>query len=100
MTPRRKLAIASWAAPQEGNIYGKLTVNADNALKYIEHLRNTTGEKVTITTLVGKAAGMALAQAPSLNGRILFDAYRPYDTVDLAFLVALDEGKNLSLIHI
>lgn len=29
---RRKLAIATWASPREGNIYGKLTVDATERL--------------------------------------------------------------------
>ncbi|MCA9698057.1 MAG: 2-oxo acid dehydrogenase subunit E2 [Myxococcales bacterium] len=96
MTVRRKLAIATWSSPREGNIYGKLTVDAENALRYIEHLRQTTGEKVTMTHLVGKASALALAQAPTLNGYIRFGAYRQHQSVDLAFLVALEDGKNLA----
>lgn len=96
MTVRRKLAIATWSAPREGNIYGKLTVDATAALAYLDWLRATTGEKVTITHLVGKAVGMALAKAPSLNGYLRLGSYVPHDTVDVAFLVALEEGENLA----
>ena len=92
---RRKLAIATWAAPREGNIYGKLTVDAGPALAFLDKVRAQTGEKVTITHLVGRAVALALAQAPTLNGRIVWGAYRPFDTVDVAFLVAL-EGMGLS----
>ncbi len=96
MTPRRKLAIATWDAPREGNIFGKLTVDATQALAYIAHLRETTGEKVTITHLVGKAVAMALKEAPGLNGLIRFGAFVPHKTVDIAFLVTLEGGKNLA----
>ena len=96
MTVRRKLAIATWSAPREGNIYGKLTVDATQALAYIQWLRETTGEKVTITHLVGCACGRALAQTPSLNGRIFMGQYFPHETVDLSFLVVLEGGKNLA----
>ncbi len=96
MTVRRKLAIATWGPPSEGNIYGKLTLDATEALAYLEHLRATTGEKVSMTHLVGKAVGMALKKAPDLNGRILFGRYVPHTSVDIAFLVTLDDGKNLA----
>ena len=66
---RRKLAIASYGAPREGNIYGTLRLDASPALKYIEYLRQTTGRKVSITHLVGKAVGMGLAATPTLNGQ-------------------------------
>lgn len=100
MTLRRKLAIATWSAPREGNIYGKVTLDATEALKYIEHLRVTTGEKITITHLVGKAVGLALAQAPTLNGRIVFDRFVPFRTVDIAYLVALEGGDNLGKVKV
>lgn len=93
---RRKLAIATWSAPREGNILGRIQIDATEALRYLEHVRATTGEKVTITHLVGKAVAMGLAAAPDLNGRILFGRYLPHDTVDVTWLVALEDGKNLA----
>ncbi len=93
---RRKIAIATWSSPREGNIYGKLTVNADQILAYVEHLRATSGEKVTLTSLVGKAAALALRKVPSLNGYLRFGRYVPHDTVDISFLVSLQGGRNLA----
>ncbi len=96
MSTRRKLAIASYSAPREGNIYGKLTVDAGPALAYLEKLRAETGERVSITHLVGRAAALALARAPTLNGRILWGKFKPFESVAIAFLVALEEGKDLA----
>ena len=76
MTVRRKLAIATWGPPREGNIYGKLTVDATNALLWLDHVRKTTGEKVTITHFVGRVVGEALAQAPSC---LLYTSPSPRD---------------------
>lgn len=95
-TLRRKLAIASWSAPSEGNIYGKLTVDASAALAYLAHLEDTTGEKVTITHLVGKAVGEALAREPSLNGYLRLGRYVPHDEVSVAFLVSMADGSDLA----
>ena len=39
---------------------------------------------------------MALAQSPGLNGIIRFGRYVQHPTVDVAYLVALEEGKNLA----
>ena len=96
MSTRRKLAIASWSAPHEGNIYGKLTIDAGPALAWMEAKRARTGEKLSITHLVGKACALALHRAPSLNGRILFGSFVPHTSVDIAFLVALEDGKDLA----
>lgn len=96
MSIRRKIAIASWSSPREGNIYGKLSMDMTNVLKYINFLRTSTGEKITITHVVGRAAALALAACPDLNGRIFMGNYYPHDTVDLAFLVSLEGGKDLA----
>ncbi|MEI6789855.1 MAG: 2-oxo acid dehydrogenase subunit E2 [Myxococcaceae bacterium] len=96
MNTRRKLAIATWSSPREGNIYGKLTIDATNALAYLQDLNQKTGIKTTITHLVGRATGLALKSAPDLNGRIVFGGYVPHETVDLAFLVALPHNQDLA----
>jgi pyruvate/2-oxoglutarate dehydrogenase complex dihydrolipoamide acyltransferase (E2) component len=93
---RRKLAIATWNRPMEGNIYGKMVVDAQPALDYIAKKREDNGIKVTITHIVGAAVARALAQAPGLNGKILFGKYYPHKMVDIAFLVSLEDGKNLA----
>lgn len=93
---RRKLAIASWGAPREGNIYGKLTLNAAPALAYLDEVRERTGEKVTITHLVGKAVGRALELEPSLNGYIRFGRFHQHDDVALTFLVSMADGSDLA----
>ena len=93
---RRKLAISTWSAPREGNIYGKLTIDVTQARRYLSWLREKTGLKVTITHLVGKAAAVALGRAPGLNGVIRMGRYVRHPTVDISFLVALEEGRNLA----
>lgn len=92
---RRKMAIATWSAPREGNIYGKLSIDMSNALSYLSYLRKLYEEKVTITHMIGKAAGLAFAQCPDINGRIFLGKYIPHKTVDIAFLVSVDGGKDL-----
>jgi pyruvate/2-oxoglutarate dehydrogenase complex dihydrolipoamide acyltransferase (E2) component len=96
MTTRRKLAIATWSEPREGNIYGKLTVDVDRLLDWLAKERERTGVKVTVTHAVGKAVGKALAAAPGLNGRIAWGGFVPHDNVSVTFLVVLDEGSDLA----
>jgi pyruvate/2-oxoglutarate dehydrogenase complex dihydrolipoamide acyltransferase (E2) component len=95
-TLRRKLAIASWSSPKEGNIYGKVTVDATEALAYLEQVREETGERVTLTHLVGKAVAAALAEEPTLNGYIRLGRYVPHDEVAIAFLVSMEDGSDLA----
>ena len=53
MSTRRKLAIATWGAPREGNIYGKMTLDATEALEHLERLSDEAGVKVTMTLFGG-----------------------------------------------
>ncbi|MBI2375358.1 MAG: 2-oxo acid dehydrogenase subunit E2 [Deltaproteobacteria bacterium] len=96
MSTRRKLAIATWDAPREGNIYGKLTLDAGRVLDWIEEERKRTGEKITITHVVGKACALALHRAPTLNGRIFLGSYRPFKDVSVSFLVSVEGGNDLA----
>ena len=82
---RRKLAIATWDAPRESNIYGRMVLDIEPALAYVDHLRKTSGEKVTLTTVIGKAVAMALRATPSLNGYIRLGSYVQHEKVSVAF---------------
>lgn len=93
---RRKLAIATWSAPSEGNIFGKLQLDACEVIAYLDWLRAQSGEKVTLTHFIGVAVGRALAKSPGLNGVIRLGSYVPKSTVDIAYLVALEGGANLA----
>lgn len=93
---RRKLAIASYRPPAEPNIFGRLDLDATAALTYLDEVRRRTGEKVTITHLVGRATGAALAEEPTLNGRIRMGRYIPNERVSLAFLVTMADGSDLA----
>ncbi len=95
MSTRRKLAIATWGAPREGNIYGRLALDTEEVDRYLAWVRRTSGEKITLTAFVGACVARALAATPSLNGRIWLGRYVPHETVAVSFLVALEEGGDL-----
>lgn len=99
MSTRKKLAIATWSSPREGNIYGKLTLDLTKTLQYIDILRQK-GQRITITHIVGNAAGKALKRTPDLNGRIVWGRYVPHETADIAFLVSLDGGGDLAKVKV
>ena len=92
---RRKLILSTWRSPKEGNIYGKLTVDAKVALSYLNYRSCITGQKHTITHFVGRAIGEAIKRTPDINGFIRFGRFVPHKDVSLSFLVALEGGKNL-----
>jgi pyruvate dehydrogenase E2 component (dihydrolipoamide acetyltransferase) len=100
MSVRRKMAIATWQRGREGNIYGKLSLNGTELDAYIKYKRTELGKRVTVTHVVGKAIGMALKSSPGLNGIIRRGRYVPHPEVSVAFLVALEDGKNLAKVKV
>jgi pyruvate/2-oxoglutarate dehydrogenase complex dihydrolipoamide acyltransferase (E2) component len=100
MSLRRKIAIATWGSPREGNIYGKVVVDARPALEYIQKLRETHGEHVTVTHLVTRALALTLKEPIDLNGYISFGQFIAHKTVDLSVVVAMNGGKNLSMVKL
>lgn len=100
MSTRRKLAIATWAPPSEGNIYGRIALDTEAVNQYLAWLQQTKGEKATLTAFVGACVARALAETPSLNGRIWLGRYRPHDSVAISFLVALEEGGDLGKVKV
>jgi pyruvate dehydrogenase E2 component (dihydrolipoamide acetyltransferase) len=97
---RHRIAAATWRAPSEGSLYGRLELDAGRALAYLAELQAATGAKVTLTHLVGKGVGLALREAPDLNARIVFGRRRQLPTIDVSFVVATRGGGDLSSVRI
>jgi pyruvate/2-oxoglutarate dehydrogenase complex dihydrolipoamide acyltransferase (E2) component len=84
----RKLALTTWSMPSSPAAYGVLDLDCEAALAWCAREREATGEKVTLTHLVGKAAAVAIASAPETNGFASFGRLRLRETVDVFFQVA------------
>jgi pyruvate/2-oxoglutarate dehydrogenase complex dihydrolipoamide acyltransferase (E2) component len=97
---RRRLAIATWRAPREPNLYGRLEVDATAAVAALERLRAEFGEPVTIEHLVGAACARALPAAPGLSARVVFGRWWPRKTPSLSFVVFLEDGDNLAVVKV
>lgn len=98
MSSRRKVCLAIWDPSTEPNCYGRVAVNMNKAVKFLDEQNSKAKEgeaKLTITHLVGKATAMAIAKVPSVNGRIHFGTFIPNSTVDISFLVAIGKGQDL-----
>jgi len=100
MSLRRKLQLATWDEPREGCIHAKLSLDATKVQEYIERKRKETQRHITLTHVVGKTLGLALRQAPGLNGRIVLDRFLPFKTIDISFLAIVEGGKNLAKVKI
>jgi pyruvate/2-oxoglutarate dehydrogenase complex dihydrolipoamide acyltransferase (E2) component len=90
------VALHAWGRPRDPTVYGVLEIDASRALDYIAAKRASSGEKVTLTHLVGKAAAVAIASRPEVNAIIRRGRLYLRDTVDIFFQIAFDEGENLA----
>jgi pyruvate dehydrogenase E2 component (dihydrolipoamide acetyltransferase) len=93
---RRKIALASWTTPVDPQIFGDIEVDAGNLVDYLRGERESGGTRVTVTHLVGKALAHALATNPDVNVRLRRGRFVPRESVDVFFVVAVSEGKELS----
>ena len=84
----RKVALGTWGPPRSPTAYGSVDLDCERAIAYIDAVRARTGERVTLTHLVGKAAALAIAAAPEVNGFASFGRLMLRDTVDIFFQVA------------
>jgi pyruvate dehydrogenase E2 component (dihydrolipoamide acetyltransferase) len=91
----RRIAAAIWRPPPPDPVMvGDFDLHAAAALEYLEAVRASTGERVSMTHLVGRAIAHALAAHPDLNRVLSGDRMVPRGSVDVAFIVAYDEGRQ------
>ncbi|MBI4412202.1 MAG: 2-oxo acid dehydrogenase subunit E2, partial [Deltaproteobacteria bacterium] len=90
----RRISIATWNAPNDPTVYGKLEIDAGQAVAYLEKLNRESPIKVTMTHLVARAAALVLNRFPDLNGIIKWKKIYLRKTVDIFLQVAIEEEKN------
>jgi len=73
---------------------GRLDLDCEAALAWCARAREASGEKVTLTHVVGKAAAVAMASAPETNGFASYGRLMLRETVDVFFQVAFFDGER------
>ena len=94
----RKIAMGTWDAPRDPQIYGTLSVRMEEALRYIEEYRRATGRRLTVTHLVAKAVARALGHVPECNALIRRHRPQQRSRVSVFFSIATeDEAGEIDL---
>jgi pyruvate/2-oxoglutarate dehydrogenase complex dihydrolipoamide acyltransferase (E2) component len=88
----RKVATSTWGWPTDPQIYGRLELDAVPVLEAVGVLRERTGARVTVTTLVTRAIALGLRDNPSINTRLRFGRFVPRESVDVFVIVSAPEG--------
>jgi pyruvate/2-oxoglutarate dehydrogenase complex dihydrolipoamide acyltransferase (E2) component len=97
---RRRIAVATWRPSKDGRIYTRMEVDVAAVLAYVEQARVRTGERVTVTHVVGAALGRAIASMPEIRARIVLGRILPLPSCDIGFAVDVDGGKDLAPIKV
>lgn len=92
----RRVALSAWGSPRSPTAYGMLDIDVEPALAYIERLRAASGEKVTLTHVLGRAVALAIAERPEVNGFVSGGRLMLRDTVDVFFHVSFFDEVILS----
>ena len=99
-TPWRELAIALYAPPAEGKIYGTIEIDVTEALRFIDRQR-AAGVPLTLTHLMTAALAYALTyDVPELNCFIRRGKVVPRPHADVCVAARLGEGSSLAAIRI
>jgi pyruvate/2-oxoglutarate dehydrogenase complex dihydrolipoamide acyltransferase (E2) component len=90
----KRLAVASYAAPHEGKIFGTIEIDASEALRFLER---PSSAGLTMTHLVVRAAALALRDhVPELNRLIKRGQLYDRPTIDIFLSVALRRGREIT----
>jgi pyruvate dehydrogenase E2 component (dihydrolipoamide acetyltransferase) len=93
----RKVALGTWRTVGDPSVYGQVDIDVGPALAYLEKMRASTGQKLTLSHVAGKAVAMTLAKHPEINCVLRWGRLYPRKRVDVFFQVANDDqGKDLS----
>ncbi|MFC7490198.1 MULTISPECIES: 2-oxo acid dehydrogenase subunit E2 [unclassified Knoellia] len=97
---RNKIAVASWRPSRDGRIYTRMELDVSAVLAYVDRVRSESGERVTITHVVGAALGRALRQVPEVRARIVMGRRLDLDTCDVGFAVDIAGGSDLAPVKV
>jgi len=91
--PWRVLASQIWDHPHDPTIYGFIDIDTTDIQEYIKEERERTGEKITITHVIGKAIADTLGELPHLNLIMKRGKLKQRESVDIFFQVEFGEGQ-------
>lgn len=93
---RRRLAVATWRPSKDGRIYARMAFDATALLAYVDQVRERTGERVTVTHVVGAALARAIRDVPEVRARVVLGRIVEFKTCDIGFAVDIDGGNDLA----
>jgi pyruvate dehydrogenase E2 component (dihydrolipoamide acetyltransferase) len=111
----RRIAIGSWQNAYDPSVYGTLTLRMDEAQRYMEAFRRSTGKRLTVSHMMAKAVAAMMEQCPDANAILRWNRIYLRKRIGTFFHVVMedpdtgeidlsgakiDEPQNKSLVQI
>jgi pyruvate/2-oxoglutarate dehydrogenase complex dihydrolipoamide acyltransferase (E2) component len=94
LSPFRRMAIGTWRTTGDPSVYGSLRLRMDEAQRYLEAFRETTGKRLTYTHMIGKACAAVLEAMPDANAVLRFNRIYLRERIGIFFQIALEDPKT------
>lgn len=96
MNTWRKVAVATWSTTKDPSIYGFVDIDATEVLKTAQSYKDK-GTRVTATTIVAKAVGVAIQAYPQFNSVLRFGKLYQRKNIDVFLQVSAAEDGDEDL---
>jgi len=96
--PLRRLTLGAHGSPRDPSAYASLEVRMERALAYVEAFRSRSGQRLTVTHLVAKAAADALRRYPEAN--VLLRWNRPWLRKHVSVCVLVVQPEHLGRVDL
>jgi pyruvate/2-oxoglutarate dehydrogenase complex dihydrolipoamide acyltransferase (E2) component len=96
----RKLAGSTWRAPDDPQFFGDLEIDATALRNFVLKVRESSGVRLTVTHLIGRAVAHAFTQVPELSVRLVRGRVYPRESIGIFFIVSTENGRDLTGVKI
>lgn len=90
----RRIAMGTWKTVGDPSVYGSLTLDMTEALRYQEAYRAATGRRLTLSHMMGKAMAAVLEAMPDANAIIRFNRLYLREDVSVFFQVVMEDPNT------
>lgn len=87
----RRIAIGTWRHAYDPSVYGRLTLRMDEALRYMEAFRRSTGKRLTVTHMMAKAVAAVMESCPDANAILRWNRIYLRKRIGTFFHVAMED---------
>lgn len=92
----RRIALAQWKGPKDPVIHGHMWIDVTKAERFLVEQREKHQARISLGTLVGKAAAIALGLMPEANAKVVGRKIYLKNSVDVYYQVDVGKGSDLT----